>query len=394
MLLSSSKGLLPRSLRAITPAVKGSRTLASLNAGNISIQKTDSPKTKSDKTTLKFGHEFSDHMLACEWDSTSGWAKPKITPYQPLALDPATCVFHYGFSCFEGMKAYKDKAGRVRLFRPDMNMARLHRSGLRIALPAFDQAELVKAIAEFVKVDRDWIPEGKGYSLYLRPTFIGTQKTLGIGPTGSALIYVIASPVGPYYPSGFKAVSLWATTEQVRAWPGGFGDAKLGGNYAPCVTAQTMAAAKGYEQNLWLHGKEHNVGEVGTSNLFVVWVNEEGEREIITAPLDGTILPGVTRDSILALARERLPEYRVTESLFTMSRVARAAEEGRLLEVFGAGTAVVTSPVKRIHYDGVDITVPLQEGKEAGPIAEKMVDWITAIQYGEEPSHPWTVVVE
>lgn len=368
-------------------------TLASLNASNVSIERTKQPKTKSDKTTLKFGHEFTDHMLACEWDATTGWSRPKITPYQNLSLDPATCVFHYGFECFEGMKAYKDKAGNVRLFRPDMNMARLNRSGARIALPAFDGDQLVKAIAQFVKTDADWIPEGKGYSLYIRPTFIGTQKTLGIGPVGSALLYVIASPVGPYYPSGFKAISLWATSEQVRAWPGGFGDAKLGANYAPCVTAQSEAAKRGYEQNLWLHGPEHRVGEVGTSNLFVVWVNESGVKEIITAPLDGTILAGVTRDSILTLARTRLPEYQVTEAQFTMNQVVKASQEGRLIEVFGAGTAVVTAPVSRIHYNGQDIHVPLQEGKQAGVVAEAMVDWITGIQYGEEPENPWSVVI-
>lgn len=392
MIHRTMKYAIKHSLCRIAP-VGQTRSLASMNGSNISIVKNESPKPKSDKTTLKFGHEFTDHMLACEWDSVHGWAQPKITPYQNLSLDPATCVFHYGFECFEGMKAYKDKAGKIRLFRPDMNMARLARSGARIALPQFDGPELIKAISEFVKTDADWIPEGKGYSLYIRPTFIGTQKTLGIGPVGSALLYVIASPVGPYYPQGFKAISLWATSEQVRAWPGGFGDAKLGANYAPCVTAQTMAAQKGYEQNLWLHGKDHNVGEVGTSNLFVVWVNEQGEKELITAPLDGTILAGVTRDSILALARERLPEYKVSEKLFTMQQVVDASVDGRLLEVFGAGTAVVTAPVKRIHYNGTDIPVPLQEGKEAGPIAEKMVDWITGIQYGEEHQHPWSVVI-
>jgi branched-chain amino acid aminotransferase len=303
-------------------------------------------------------------------------------------------VFHYGFECFEGMKAYKDQAGKVRLFRPDMNMARLRRSGARIALPDFDGEQLTLAIKELLKVDRDWIPEGQGYSLYIRPTFIGTQKTLGIGPVGSAMIFVIASPVGPYYPSGFKAISLWATSDQVRAWPGGFGDAKLGANYAPGVTAQASVAARGYEQNLWLNGTEHNVGEVGTSNLFVVWKNEQGEKEIITAPLDGTILAGVTRDSILALARERLPEFKVTEALFTMPQVVRAAKEGRLMEAFGAGTAVVTAPVKRIHYMGSDIDVPLQQGKEAGPIAEQMLQWITDIQYGREEGHPWSVIIE
>ncbi len=364
-----------------------------LDASGIDITITQSPKKKTPKSELVFGHTFTDHMLACEWDSIKGWAKPKITPYQNLSLDPATCVFHYGFECFEGLKAYKDKDGNVRLFRPDMNMARLARSGARIALPEFDGNQLIKAISEFIKIDQNWIPQDKGYSLYIRPTFIGTQKTLGIGPVGSALLYVIASPVGPYYPSGFKAISLWATSDQVRAWPGGFGDAKLGANYAPCVTAQTAVAKKGYHQNLWLNGAEHNVGEVGTSNLFVVWENEQGEKEIITAPLDGTILAGVTRDSIISLVKERLPEYKMTEALFTMPAVVKASQEGRLHEMFGAGTAVVTAPVKRVHYDGKDIEVPLQKGKEAGPIAEKMYAWITGIQYGEEKDHPWSVVI-
>ncbi|ORY75433.1 branched-chain-amino-acid aminotransferase [Protomyces lactucae-debilis] len=368
--------------------------MASLNAASLTTELSQSPKAKVDKTTLKFGHTFTDHMLSCEWDAATGWSAPRITPYQNLSLDPATCVFHYGFECFEGMKAYKDKAGKVRLFRPDMNMARLRRSGARIALPDFEGDQLIAAIKEFLKVDHDWIPEGQGYSLYIRPTFIGTQKTLGIGPVGSAMIFVIASPVGPYYPSGFKAISLWATSDQVRAWPGGFGDAKLGANYAPGVTAQAAVAARGYEQNLWLNGAEHNVGEVGTSNLFIVWVNEQGDKEIITAPLDGTILAGVTRDSILALARERLPDYKVTEALFTMPQVMQAAKEGRLMEAFGAGTAVVTAPVKKIHYMGTDIDVPLQAGKEAGAIAEQMLGWITGIQYGDEPGHPWSVIVD
>ncbi|BFZ57628.1 branched-chain-amino-acid transaminase bat2 [Savitreella phatthalungensis] len=375
------------------PSSSGIRGLASLSSANLSVTPTDTPKPKQDKSKLVFGHTFTDHMLAVEWTAQEGWAPPQITKYQNLSLDPATCVFHYGFECFEGMKAYKDAAGKVRLFRPDMNAARLSRSGLRIALPDFDQGELIKLIGEYTKVEQDWIPEGKGFSLYLRPTLIGTQKTLGIGPVGSALLFVIASPVGPYYPRGFKAISLWATSDQVRAWKGGFGDAKLGANYAPCVTAQTRVAALGYEQNLWLNGPEHYVGEVGTSNLFVAWVNEAGEKELITAPLDGTILPGVTRDSILALARERLPEFKVTEQLFTMPEVVKASQEGRLLEMFGAGTAVVCAPVKRVHYNGSDIDVPLQDGKEAGPIAEKMVNWITGIQYGEEDGHPWSVVV-
>jgi branched-chain amino acid aminotransferase len=272
----------------------------------------------------------------------------------------------------------------------------------------FNGAELIKLISSLVKVDDRWIPREKGYSLYLRPTLIGTQRTLGIGPTASALLYVITSPVGPYYPTGFKAVKLMATTDRVRAWPGGTGAAKLGANYSPCVVPQIDAARQGYHQNLWysprgcwllmcrLFGPEDYLTEVGTMNLFVAWVNEAGEKELITAPLDGTILDGVTRDSILQLARERLaPEgWKTSERKITMPQVRQAAHEGRLVEVFGAGTAAIVSPVRTIHYHGEDIEIPLQPGKEAGALAERMKAWIESIQYGEEQNHPWSVVVE
>lgn len=221
---------------------------------------------------------------------------------------------------------------------------------------------------------------------------IGTQRTLGVGPPGSALLYTIASPVGPYYPTGFKAVSLEATTYAVRAWPGGVGNAKLGANYAPCIVPQMQAASRGFHQNLWLfeeHGEEW-VTEVGTMNLFAAILNKDGKKELITAPLDGTILEGVTRDSILELARERLvPEgWLVNERRFTVRELAEADKEGRMLEVFGAGTAAVVSPVRNIGWRDTNINCGLEPGKEAGPIAQRMKDWIEGIQYGDE-THPW-----
>lgn len=225
---------------------------------------------------------------------------------------------------------------------------------------------------------------------------IGTQRTLGVGPPGSALLYLIASPVGPYYPSGFKAVSLMASSEAVRAWPGGVGDKKLGANYAPCIVPQMQAAQKGFHQNLWLYseGGEEYVTEVGTMNLFTAWRNEAGEKEIVTAPLDGTILEGVTRDSILALARERLvPEgWKISERKYTIKEVKRAADEGRLLEVFGAGTAAVVSPVRSISWDEQLIDCGLPEGAEAGELATRMKGWIEGIQYGDE-EHAWSVKI-
>lgn len=234
-----------------------------------------------------------------------------------------------------------------------------------------------------------------GYSLYLRPTLIGTQRTLGVGPPGSALLYLIASPVGPYYPSGFKAISLLATSSAVRAWPGGVGDRKLGANYAPCIVPQMEAAAKGFHQNLWLfkEGDEEYVTEAGTMNLFVAFKNNSGKRELITAPLDGTILEGVTRDSILSLARERLvPEgWTVSERKFSMRELKQWADDGSLMDVFGAGTAAIVSPVRSISWQGELIDCGLKNGEEAGELAKKMKGWIEEIQYGNG-DHPWRYV--
>ncbi|RAL59191.1 hypothetical protein DID88_006646 [Monilinia fructigena] len=317
---------------------------------------------------------FTDHMLSIEWTASEGWQPARITPYQNLSLDPASCVFHYAFECFEGMKAYKDKNGNVRLFRPTKNMERMNKSSSRIALPTFDQAAVIELIS--------------------KPTMIGTQKTLGVGPPGSALLYVIASPVGPYYPTGFKAVSLEATDYAVRAWPGGVGDKKLGANYAPCILPQLEAAKRGFHQNLWLFGEEEFVTEVGTMNMFVAIKNKEGQKELITAPLDGTILEGVTRDSVLSLAREKLAKegWIISERKYTMRELADASKGGRLLEAFGSGTAAVVSPVRNISWKGDLVECGLRPDQEAGEIALKMKEWIEARQYGDE-EHEWSYVV-
>ena len=225
---------------------------------------------------------------------------------------------------------------------------------------------------------------------------IGTQATLGVGAPHSALLFVIASPVGPYYPTGFKAISLEATNYAVRAWPGGVGDKKLGANYAPCIVPQLQAASRGFHQNLWLFGEEEYVTEVGTMNLFVALQNKEtGQKELVTAPLDGTILEGVTRDSVLLLAKERLvPEgWTISERKITMSEIAEAADEGRLLEVFGSGTAAIVSPVRNISYRGKLVNCGLKDDEEGGEIAVRMKNWIEGIQYGDE-DHPWRYVIK
>ncbi len=333
-------------------------------------------------------------MLSIEWTASQGWLSPRITPYQNLSLDPATCVFHYAFECFEGMKAYKcPHDGSLRLFRPDKNMARLNKSSARIALPTFDGDKLIELIGKLCRLDERFISSEKGYSLYLRPTMIGTQRTLGVGPPGSALLYVIASPVGPYYPTGFKAISLEATDYAVRAWPGGVGDKKLGANYAPCIVPQLKAAKKGLHQNLWLFGPEEYITEVGTMNLFICMKDKEtGKKQLITAPLDGTILEGVTRDSVLTLARERLAPkgWEIEERYVRMQELADAESDGRLIEVFGAGTAAIVAPVRKIAWKDRMLDCGLKETEEAGEVANTMKGWIEAIQYGDE-EHPWSV---
>ncbi|KAK1759689.1 mitochondrial branched-chain-amino-acid aminotransferase [Echria macrotheca] len=379
---------------SITPEAASDSKPQDIDPSKLVVEKTTTPGALKKPEDLIFGRNFTDHMLTIEWNKTSGWLAPHITPYQNLSLDPATCVFHYAFECFEGMKAYKDREGKIRLFRPDKNMERFNKSAARIALPTFAPTALIDLIATFAKLESRFIPEQRGYSLYLRPTMIGTQKTLGVGPPGSALLYVIASPVGPYYPTGFKAVSLEATDYAVRAWPGGVGDKKLGANYAPCIVPQREAMSRGFQQNLWLFGEEEYVTEVGTMNFFVAMRDKEtGQKTLVTAPLDGTILEGVTRDSVLSLARERLaPEgWKIEERKYTMKEIDEAANEGRLIEAFGAGTAAIVSPVRSISWRGKLVHCGLQDHEESGEIAAKMKTWMEDRQYGDD-EHEWSYV--
>ena len=323
-----------------------------------------------------------------------GWHAPSIVPYGPLAIDPACSGLQYGIAGFEGMKAYRAKDGRLLLFRPDKNMARLAASMERLSLPPLDRAGFLACLKALVREEQSWVPEGDGYSLYIRPTVLGMQPTLGVTKPGLAKLYAITCPVGPYYPEGFKPVRLLAESDATRAWPGGTGDRKIGGNYAPTIAVQAAAAARGYAQVLWLFGPEGHVTEVGTMNFFVLWRNEAGEREMVTAPLDGTILPGVTRDSMLALARG-WGEFKVSERPFTMPQLVAALREGRVEEAWGAGTAAVVSPVKCIAYKGVDHAVPL-DAKDAsagaGPVVRRFWKELGDIMYGEV-RHEWSVEV-
>lgn len=382
--------------------VKGIRTMASttklapLDASKLVITKNASPKTPLPNEQLKFGQSFTNHMLKIQWNDKDGWKTPEIVPYGPLVLDPSACVFHYSFELFEGLKAYRDAEDKIRIFRPDKNMARMNKSAHRIVLPTFDSEELIKCIGELIKLDKEMIPKQKGYSLYIRPTLIGTTAGLGVSVPSDALLYVITSPVGPYYSTGFKAVRLEATDYATRAWPGGVGDKKLGGNYAPCIRPQLDAASRGYQQNLWLFGDEKYITEVGTMNVFFVFKDPKtGKKELVTAPLDGTILEGVTRDSILELCRTRLnpEEWEVNERYYSINEVRDRAAKGELVEAFGSGTAAIVSPIKAIGYEGKDIDVPLLPGQEFGELTNQVAQWIQKIQYGDEEYKNWSHVV-
>lgn len=369
---------------------------AKLDSSKLQITRVAQKSQPKPNDQLVFGKTFTDHMLTIEWTLEKGWAAPVIKPYGPLSLDPSCCVLHYAFELFEGLKAYRTADGKITMFRADKNMERMNKSAARICLPTFDSDELIKLIGKLIEEDKHLVPQGQGYSLYIRPTLIGTTDGLGVGYPDKALLFVILSPVGPYYSTGFKAVKLLATDFATRAWPGGVGDKKLGANYAPCVLPQLQAADKGYQQNLWLFGPEKNITEVGTMNVFFVFKDSKtGKKELVTAPLDGTILEGVTRDSILSLARERLDpkEWEINERYFSINEVAERAKKGELVEAFGSGTAAVVSPIKEIGWQDENIQVPLLPGEQSGEFTKVVADWISAIQYNREAHGNWSRVV-
>ncbi|KAL8887910.1 MAG: hypothetical protein Q9215_004589 [Flavoplaca cf. flavocitrina] len=373
-------------------------TPARLDASCLHVTRTDHPSAIPPAHDLAFGKHVTDHMLQIEWTETYGWHQPRILPYQDIRLDPTASVFHYGFECFEGMKAYRDARGRLRFFRPDMNLDRFSKSAVRIALPSLDGAELLKLIAEFVKVDERFVLAQPGYSLYLRPVLVGTSQGLGVTAPTSALLYVIASPVGAYYSTGFNPISLEATSSRhaTRAWPGGAGNQKVGGNYAPSIAPEKAAKSRGFHQCLWLFGDDDAITEAGTMNLFIALkVQGHDRRELVTPPLDGTILPGVTRDCVLRLARERLVPrgWRISERKICMAELSEASKSGKLVEVFGSGTAAVVSPIKAIKWREQLIECGLLPHQNAGKIATWMKDWIESRQYGIE-EHEWSVAVD
>ncbi|HHW48558.1 MAG TPA: branched-chain amino acid aminotransferase [Clostridiaceae bacterium] len=352
----------------------------------IRIEKTKTPKQKPDQNNLGFGKYFTDHMFIMDYSREKGWYDPRIVPYAPLELDPSTMVLHYGQAVFEGLKAYRAKDGRILLFRPNKNMERINLSNDRLCIPQIDEAFCVEAIKALVSVDKDWIPTAPGTSLYIRPFIIATDPYLGVRPSDTYKFIVILSPSGAYYPSGINPVKIYVENDYVRAVKGGTGFAKTPGNYAASLKAQDIAHEKGYVQVLWLDGVEKKyIEEVGSMNVFF-----KINGEVITPSLDGSILPGITRDSVIHLLKDW--GVKVTERKLSIQEVYDANSNGTLEEVFGTGTAAVISPVGELNW--MDKVIVVNNGK-IGETAAKLYETITGIQWGEiEDKFGWTVEVE
>lgn len=351
----------------------------------IRITRAAAKKAKPKDKDLTFGTVFTDHMFVMDFQEEKGWYDPRIEPYGPLSLDPAAAVLHYAQAVFDGLKAFRGKDGTVRLFRPQKHIERMNNSAKRMCIPPLDPEMALKSLVALVGLEKDWVPSTVGTSLYVRPTIIAREAFLGVRPAHSYIYYVILSPVGAYYPEGMNPVKILVVDKYVRAVEGGVGAAKTAGNYAASLYAAEEAKHAGFTQVLWLDGRERKyLDEVGTMNIML----KIGD-EVITPPLTGTILPGVTRDSALTLMRGW--GLRVAERQVSIDEVAQAAHKGTLKEVWGTGTAAVISPVGELAYKGERIVI--NEGK-IGELTQKLYDAIVGIQYATAPdTHGWTVPV-
>lgn len=353
---------------------------------DIKITKTIMPKQFPDDSKLEFGQLFTDHMFNMDFNPEQGWHNARIEPYAPILMDPATMVLHYGQAIFEGLKAYRTSNGKIQLFRPDQNMARLNRSARLVCIPEIDEAFVLLALRKLISIEKEWVPRAPETSLYVRPTIIATDPYLGVRPSNTYRLFIILSPVGAYYPEGFNPVTIWVTDEYVRTVRGGLGEAKTPANYAASLYGAEVAKKAGYTQVLWLDAIEHRyIEEVGTMNiLFVI------NGELITPPLGGSILAGITRDSVLTLAREwNIP---VAERPITIDEVMATHKDGSLQEIFGSGTAAVISPVSHLAWQDQVLTVG--HGR-VGPMAQRFYETITDIQYGRaEDRFSWMVPID
>jgi branched-chain amino acid aminotransferase len=354
----------------------------------ISVRSEQADPTKAKKVLaqdLGFGRYFADRMFRMRYTEAKGWQDSEIVPYGPFLIDPAAMVLHYGQEIFEGQKAYLWADGRIGLFRPEANAARLNSSARRMCMPEIPEELQVEATLRLVGLLRDWVPAPPS-SLYVRPTMIATEPALGVRSAKEFLYFIICSPVGPYFPKGFAPVKVRAEAKHVRAAEGGTGEAKTGGNYAGSLLAQKLAKADGYEANLWLDAREHRFAEeIGAMNILFV-LNDA----IVTSPLHGTILPGITRESILRMARDE--GRKVEERPLSIEEIVAGIKSGALTESFGAGTAAVVTPVGTVGWQGKDHVIA---GGEVGPVTQHFYKELTDLQYGKAPDrYHWMRTIE
>ena len=350
---------------------------------DIKIIKTTTPKQKPEnEKELGFGKVFSDHMFVMDYDSGKGWHDPRIEPYHPFSLDPASAVFHYAQEIFEGMKAYRRKDGKIQLFRPDCNARRFQDSADRLCIPEIPENDFIQAVKTLVRVEQDWVPSAEGTSLYLRPFIFASDVGLGVHASKKYVFCIIASPSGAYYKEGLKPVKIYVEDEYIRAAPGLTGFAKCGGNYAASIKAGEMAEELGYSQVLWLDGIEKKyVEEVGSMNIMF-----KIDGKIYTAATTGTVLPGVTRRSIIELLKDW--GYEVVEGKLAIADVMKAGHEGKLEEVFCTGTAAVIAPVGELTWKKDSVIIG---NDEIGPLTKKLYDTLTGIQWGNiKDTKGWT----
>lgn len=327
-----------------------------------------------DASKLAFGQTYTDHMFTLEYEEGKGWHSPEIKPYQPLMIDPAAKVLHYGQEIFEGQKAYRAQDRRILMFRPEENAKRFLNSLKRMCMAELPVKDFLYYEQELIKVDQRWIPTQKGTSLYVRPTAIATEAGLGVKPAKKYLFFIILSPVGSYYKEGFNPIGLWVSDKYTRAAEGGTGAAKAGGNYAGSLFATKIANSEGYSQVLWLDAKEHKyIEEVGAMNIMFII-----DGKLVTPPLHGTILPGITRKSVLEMAPDLGIE--AEERPIAIEEIIEGIDSGSVSEVFGVGTAAVISPVGKLNYKNKEYTI--NENK-TGKWSQKFFDTLTGIQYGE-----------
>ena len=352
----------------------------------IKIERAKTLKEKPDQNNLGFGTYFTDHMFMMDYTEGIGWHDARIVPYAPIAMDPATMVLHYAQETFEGLKAYRNPKGEITLFRPEMNARRMINSNKRICMAELPEDMFVEAVEAIVKYEQDWIPTAKDTSLYIRPFMFASEASVGVHPAKSYTFVIILSPVGSYYPEGVNPVKIWVEDEYVRAVKGGTGFTKCGGNYAASIAAQVKAESHGYTQVLWLDGVHRKyVEEVGTMNVMFL-INDT----VVTAPLEGSVLPGVTRDSIIHILKDW--GYKVEERELSIDELMEAGHNGELKEAFGTGTAAVISPVGQLYYKGEEIVI---NDFKTGELTQKLYDTLTGIQWGRlEDKYNWTKILK